>query len=562
MSSDRYAEILRRVYPDDVATTTAARVAELVASACARVTPDDHRPSERDIVLITYGDNLREPDATPLQALRRFYNAHLGDLVNSIHILPFHPYTSDDGFSVVDYDEVDPQLGTWADIEELGGDARLMFDAVVNHVSRSSPWFQGYLAGDQRYADWFIDVDPATDLSQVTRPRSSPLLTEFVDADGRARHIWTTFSDDQIDVNVHNPEVLLALLRVLADFVVRGAKYIRLDAIAFLWKEIGTTCLHLPQTHDIVRLMRRVVEDIDPSTLIVTETNVPHDENVSYMGDGHDEAHMVYNFALPPLVAYSLLNGNARKLQEWARGLVLPSDRTCFFNFTASHDGVGVRPVENILTEAERDVLMTAAVEHGGAISYKRNPDGSESPYELNCSYVDLLTPCHEDNNTRAARLLASQAIALAMPGIPGIYIHSLLGSRNDNRAVACTGQNRSINRTKLDVTQVVDALADEGTLRSRVFAGMASLLRARAGEPAFHPYGSFSFPGYDERVFAVLREHDNRRVLFLVNVSDERVTIDTELSIEMARELLTGETVPAREISLPAFGILWLELV
>jgi len=561
MSSDRYAEILRRIYPDDVAATTAARVAELVAYACARVAPDDHQASARDIVLITYGDNLREPDATPLQALRRFYDAHLGELLNSIHILPFHPYTSDDGFSVVDYDEVDPKLGTWADIEELGGDARLMFDAVVNHVSRSSPWFQGYLAGDERYADWFIDVDPATDLSQVTRPRSSPLLTEFVDADGLVRHIWTTFSDDQIDVNIHNPAVLLALLRVLSNFVARGAKYIRLDAIAFLWKEVGTTCLHLPQTHDVVRLMRRVVEDIDPTTLIVTETNVPHDENISYMGDGHDEAHMVYNFALPPLVAYSLLTGNAQKLQAWARGLVLPSDRTCFFNFTASHDGVGVRPVENILTEPERDVLMRAAVEHGGAISYKRNPDGSESPYELNCSYIDLLTPYKDDKDTRAARLLASQAIALVMPGIPGIYIHSLLGSRNDNRAVTCTGQNRSINRTKLDVAQLVAELTNEASLRSRVFDGMATLLRTRGGEPAFHPYGTFSFPGYDERVFAVLREHGDRRVLCLVNVSGERVTIDTEFSAESARELLTGETVPARDVCLPAFGILWLEL-
>ncbi len=563
MSAENYTAILRRIYPETIAAQVASRISELVGAARDRVPPDRHRMSSRDVILITYGDTIREAGVLPLRTLHEFYRARLKGSINSIHILPFHPYTSDDGFAVVDYYRVNDALGDWDDIERLGADARLMFDAVVNHVSASSPWFEDYLAGDPQYADWFIEVEPAEDLSAVTRPRSSPVLSEFTGADGRKRHVWTTFSDDQIDLNVGNPEVLLALLRVLVFFVEKGAKYIRLDAIAFLWKEIGTSCIHLPQTHDIVRLMRRVVEYVSPSTLIITETNVPHKENMSYLGDGRDEAHMVYNFALPPLIAYSILTGSAEKMLEWARTLELPSDRTCLFNFTASHDGVGVRPVEKILTDDERSILLAAAEDHGGAISYKRNPDGSHSPYELNCSYVDLLTPPRDHDDLRAKRLLLSQAIALAMPGVPAIYIHSLLASRNDLEAVERTGHNRSINRSKLDIGALDDQLDEPMSLRSKVFSEMLRLLRTRCGEPAFDPYGTFAFPDIDPRVFSIVREDPGagRRVLCLANVSGETVTISPESGTPSARDLLTDSLVAMNEISLPGYGILWLDL-
>lgn len=419
MFSEEYFDILNRIYPADIAQQTALHGSALVSSIQSRVQVDQHRLSAEDVVLITYGDTIREQGIKPLRTLHKFYNEYLKGLINSIHILPFHPCTSDDGFSVVDYYKIDTSLGDWSDIEELGVDAHLMFDAVVNHVSKSSPWFQGYLAGDEQYANWFIDVDPDEDLSMVTRPRASPVLSEYVGADGQTYHIWTTFSDDQIDLNVKNPEVLLALLRVLLLYVTKGAKYIRLDAIAFLWKEVGTRCIHLPQTHEIIRLIRRIVEDVNPATLIITETNVPHQENVAYLGDGRDQAHMLYNFALPPLVAYSLLTGSAEKMLRWAQGLELPNERTCLFNYTASHDGVGIRAVEHILSQGERDLLPDAAVEHNGSISYWRNTGGAQSPYELNISFVDLLSSLADTDELRTRRLLASQATALAMRGYP-----------------------------------------------------------------------------------------------------------------------------------------------
>ncbi len=561
MLSQEYSDILNRIYPADIAQQTALRVSELVSSIQSRVQADQHRLSAEDIVLITYGDTIREQGTKPLRVLHKFYKEYLKGLINSIHILPFHPYTSDDGFSVVDYYKIDSTLGDWSDIEKLGVDARLMFDAVVNHVSKSSPWFQGYLAGDGEYADWFIDVDPDEDLSMVTRPRSSPILSEFVGADGTARHMWTTFGDDQVDLNVKNPEVLLALLRVLLLYVEEGAKYIRLDAISFLWKEIGTSCIHLPQTHEIVRLIRRVVEDVNPATLIITETNVPHIENIAYLGDGHDQAHMVYNFALPPLVAHSLLTGSAEKLLHWAQGLELPSESTCFFNFTASHDGVGVRAVEHILSQSERDLLLNAALEHGGPISYRRNTDGAETPYELNISFVDLLSSLADSDELRASRLLASQAIALAMPGVPAIYVHSLFGSRNDLAEVKRTGQKRSINRSKLDLVELSQQLADKASLRSMVFAQMSKFLKARKNEPAFDPYGTFSFPVFDDRLFSVLRAGNDHRTLCLTNVSADTVLIRPGFSAASARDLITGADVHLNEISIPAYATLWLNL-
>jgi len=496
-----------------------------------------------------------------LQALHRFYREYFRELINSVHILPFHPYTSDYGFSVVDYYQVNPGLGDWPDIEKLAGDARLMFDAVVNHVSKSSYWFRQYLAGDSDFSGWFIEVDPGEDLSLVTRPRSSPLLTEFTGADGKSRHVWTTFSEDQVDLNVANPDVLLALLKVLLFYVSEGARYIRLDAVAYLWKDAGTSCINLPQTHDIVRLMRRLFDDVNPDVLLITETNVPHKENIAYLGNGHDQAHMVYNFALPPLVAYSLLTGHAGKLQHWAQSLTLPGNDTCFFNFTASHDGVGIRPVEHILSESERNLLLTAAQEHGGSVSYRRNPDGSESPYELNISYADLLSSTSDTDKMRAGRLLASQAIALAMPGVPAIYVHSLLGSRNAHDEVQRTGQKRSINRPRLNRDSLVSELSDRTSFRSMVFTQMKILLKARRNAAVFDPHGTFSFPVHDCRLFSILRESHSCRMLCLTNVTASTVTFRPDLGISSGRDLISGAEISLEEVSVPGYGTLWIDM-
>jgi glycosidase len=535
--------------------------------------------TERDAFLITYGDQFQEPGIPPLQTLYQVLVGTLDRPISGVHILPFFPYSSDDGFSVIDYARVNPEFGTWADVERLGGSFCLMFDAVLNHVSRHSEWFQRFLAGDPEYADWFIAFEPdspADWVSQVTRPRALPLLTPAQTAHG-LRLVWTTFSDDQIDLNYAHPPVLLDMLETLLFYVEKGARVIRLDAIAYLWKEVGTSCIHLEQTHRVVKLMRCVLDAVAPGAILITETNVPHRENVSYFGTplpegGTDEAQLVYQFPLPPLVMHSLLTGNACALSAWASGLEVPS-QAAFFNFTASHDGIGVMPARGLLTEAEIQSLVDATLAHGGRVSYRTNPDGSRSVYELNISYFDALSDpaAPEPAEIQIARFVASQAIMLSLVGVPGIYIHSLIGSRSWQEGVAQTGHNRTINRQKLDRADLERELADPASLRSRAFVAYRRLLRARASDSAFHPYGDQQVLFLDEAVFALLRTSPDgdSQVLCLHNLSDQtrRVplrSLQQHLKPSAWQDLLSGKVVPAggrdRLLSSPPYAVHWLK--
>ncbi|HHT05612.1 MAG TPA: sugar phosphorylase [Hydrogenispora sp.] len=387
--------------------------------------------SEKDVILIAYGDSIISEEDKPLKTLKRFLDKHCREEITNVHLLPIYPSTSDDGFSVANYRQIDEKLGDWDNIEELSKDYGLMLDAVVNHSSKSHHWFKACLEGVEAYRDYYIAADPNADYSQVTRPRTSPLLTKFQTVEGE-KYYWTTFSEDQVDLNYANPQVLAEVMDVLLFYAAKGAKFIRLDAIGFIYKKLGTSCMHLKETHAIVKLMRLVLEEFFPGTYLITETNVPHAENISYFGDG-DEAHLVYQFPLPPLVLFSLQKGDATKLTRWAQSLEatpLNKDNT-YFNFLASHDGVGVRPAEGILSQEEMAFLLQTVTENGGKISYKVNPDGSKSPYELNISYMDGITNPSRDKEERYKRFMASQAIMLSLQGVPGIYYHSLLGSGN-----------------------------------------------------------------------------------------------------------------------------------
>lgn len=568
-STKTVAERLEILYQPEEARAALEAIEQLVAEYREKVPSRHYRLSERDVVLITYGDQVHHPGQPALRTLREFLNATVRDLINSVHVLPFFPYSSDDGFSVIDYLAVNPRLGRWADIGAFQEDGyRLMFDCVINHISQHSHWFRKYLECDPEYADYFTHVDPATDLSEVVRPRTSPLLTDFTDAEGRQRSIWCTFSADQVDLNYSNYRVLVSVLRVLLEYMARGAVLIRLDAIAFVWKKIGTGCVHLPQTHEVIQLMREVLHQVAPELIIITETNVPHKENISYFGNGEDEAQMVYNFALPPLLAYSILKGETTVLTEWARTLELPGDRVCFFNFTASHDGVGLRPVQDILTEEDIRFLVHTAENHGGRVSYRAKGDGSVSPYEINCNYLDLLTHPEDSDELRVAHMLLSQAVVLAMPGVPGIYFHSLVGSRNYLEGVEKTGVNRAINREKLELADLQRQLADNKHLRAKIFHGYRRLLKVRTAQPAFQPYGGFAFPETIAGVFAVLRTctEPAQQILALHNFTGRQrlfpLPDDWNAAGQKLRDLVQDAVVeikPEKKIPLGPYQILWL---
>ncbi len=530
------------------------------------------RLNSGDAILITYGDQIRQTGEAPLQTLAAFCLERLRGAISAIHILPFFPYSSDDGFSVIDYRSVDLRLGSWEDVQRLGGSFRLMIDGVINHISSQSAWFQGFLRGDPRYRDFFIRVSPGADLSRVVRPRALPLLTAFDTSEGE-QSVWTTFSADQIDLNYANPAVLLEILDVLLAYVCHGAQLIRLDAIAYLWKEVGTACIHLPQTHRVVQLLRAVLDEVAPYVLLVTETNVPHAENLSYFGDGTNEAQLVYNFTLPPLVLHTFLSGSASQLSEWASGLKLPSKEVTFFNFLASHDGIGLNPVRGILSSGEIDALVEACLARGGLIGRKQNPDGTQSPYELNINYFDALTPVgvEESLERQVDRFMASQAILLALAGVPGIYVHSLLGSRGWPEGVRQTGRNRTINRQKFERGSLAADLADPLSRRRLVFERYIRLLRARAASPAFDPYGGQSVVESGQAgVFALLRYSpgEARPALCLVNVSGEALLARPGLKkgdfpSARCRDRIGGQGFELGEhpvIGLLPYQVMWLE--
>ncbi|MCB8981121.1 MAG: sugar phosphorylase [Ardenticatenaceae bacterium] len=544
------------LYGEAVGQETYEKVQQLLAAQRPHLpAPSTAVFSQRDTVLITYGDQVQAPGEAPLQTLANFCDEKLNGRIQTIHLLPFYPYSSDDGFSVIDYQAVDPALGSWADVAAFRDNFQLMFDAVINHISAKSSWFQEYLQGNPAYDDFFVAVDPKVDLTAVFRPRALPLLSPFETKSG-TRYLWTTFSDDQIDLNYANPAVLLAILDTLLFYVAQGTTYIRLDAIGFMWKEIGTRCLNLPQTHRIIQLMRSVLDEVAPQVALITETNIPHKDNISYFGNGRNEAQMVYNFSLPPLLLHTFHTGNAQQLADWATKLELPSDRVTFFNFCASHDGIGVTPVRGILSDAQIDAMAERVRQLGGYVSYKANGDGTQAAYELNINYLNALgVPGTAESDERIARrFLASQAIMLALRGVPGIYFHSLFGSQNWYEGVQQTGRNRSINRQKLQRDLLEEEL--QVGLRQHVFSGYSHLLKLRTAEKAFHPVGAQKILNLHPAVFAVLRSHDGEAVLCLQNVAARSVQIELPLT---GRDLVTGTAVPP-QLTLAPYQIVWIK--
>lgn len=554
----RIVQLLAAVYGTESASPLVAQVTALVDRWRPLTTPRRAWLDQRDAMLISYATSLQAPDEAPLATLHRFLAERCADLVSAVHLLPFFPWTSDDGFSVKDYRAVDPAVGGWSEVAALAGDFELMVDAVINHTSAESDWFASFKAGIAPFDGFFIRCDPAADYSAVIRPRALPLLTEVATSAGPV-HVWTTFSADQVDLNYADPNLLVEILDILLGYCARGARFIRLDAIGFLWKRLGTGCMHLPETHALVQVIRAVVEAAAPGTLLITETNVPHHENIGYFGAGTPEAHLVYQFPLPPLVLHAFQMGDATAFNLWAGALAPPPPGTGFFNFLASHDGIGLRPLEGLLPPEAVERMADTVLERGGAVSMRNLPDGSKQPYELNISYIDGLVPASADDATRAAAMTAAHGILLALAGLPGIYIHSLLGSRSDQAGMVATGRNRSINRARLAVADVAAALHDPATLRHQVFAGLAALLRARAGEPALHPDASQSIrDGGRHLVVIERRSSTGRRLLAAINVTAEPQLL-ARADPALRSDIVTGERFTTRTIAMPPYAVRWL---
>lgn len=549
--SERLRDHCRHLYPDDVVARIVPQIIAMVDDGAAH-----HKGAktpvldERSVLLITYGHTLQRPDETPLQTLRQFIDQHLPEM-SYVHILPFFPYSSDDGFSVIDYLMVDPALGTWADIAALGEDRALMFDFVLNHISRESVWFADYVSNHPPGNQYFIELDPDTDVREVVRPRSQALLTPIYTRRG-INHVWATFSPDQIDLNYANPDVLLDMISIFITYLNKGASLTRLDAVAFLWKTLGTRCIHLPQTHEVVKLLRTINDAVRPGSLLITETNVPHEENLSYFGNviehpeqpGEyigDEAHLVYQFALPPLILYTMNRGNADLLTNWAQSLAPPPPGCTFLNFTASHDGIGLRALEGILPEHEIASLIDSMQQFGGYVSMKANADGTDSPYEINISYFDAMMGTRRGpDSLQIERFLCAQSIMLVLQGLPAFYIHSLLGTPNDQRGVEVTGRLRSINRKRWQWDELVAQLETPHGAQHLVHHELRRRIRIRQQYPAFSPSNAQKIHDLDSRLFIVQRGNGDDSVWCVCNTTAQ----DVELPLVKILHQMEGQAL------------------
>jgi len=483
--------------------------------------------SEKDIILITYGDSIISNSQPPLKTLKTFLDKTIKNTINSTHILPFFPYSSDDGFAVIDYSSVNESLGTWQDIKAISESYHLMSDLVINHCSSRSAWFDNFIKGEGQGSDFFFTAHPDDALSEVVRPRTSPLLKEVETGQGK-KYVWCTFSHDQVDFDFRNPEVLKAFTSIIKQYLNAGVKIFRLDAIAFLWKIAGTSSINLPQTHEVVRLLRTLIEAADPSAIIITETNIPNTQNLTYFGNAN-EAHGIYNFSLPPLLLNTLLTGNCLYLKRWLMSMPPPQDGTMYFNFIASHDGIGLRPAEGLLSDEEIDKLVHTVENFGGKISWRTSDTGEQKAYEMNISLYDAMQgTVNGKDQWNFERFICAHTIMFGLEGIPGIYIHSLLGTQNDYQKLANTHHNRSINRHRWQEDALAEALNDESLHHGKVLSTLKYLLNIRISKPAFHPNATQFTLHLGLQLFGFWRQSRNRAqsIFCISNISDRSIEL------------------------------------
>ena len=568
----RIRERLERLYGRE-AESLVARAAMMVGryGVEAESRPAPHSCDQRSALLITYPDSIQVQGKPSLPVLQKALETHVGDSFTHLHILPFFPASSDDGFSIIHFRSVETAFGQWPDLQALGKSYSLVFDLVLNHVSARSGWFQDYIGGIAPGRHYFIEADPAeATLKKVVRPRSSPLLTPVRTYSGE-KHVWTTFSSDQVDLNYANPDVLFEVLDIIMLYISMGARVLRLDAIAYLWKKAGTACLNLPETHEIIALLRDLLILFAPDVRLLAETNLPHDENISYFGSG-DEAHWIYQFSLPPLILHALLGGTARHLAAWAQGLPEPPSGCAYLNITGTHDGIGARPLEGLIPEPEIKGLVDHVAGAGGRVSTRRAANGEEAPYELNSTWFDALGGLRgDDPEMHLARFLCAQAILFSFKGIPAVYFNTLLAARNDQDLARQTGMNRSLNRTKWQRAAFQSVAENPGSVAGRAFAAQLRMLKIRAGHTAFHPEGPQRVAAVTDSVLGIERisPDGTEKILALANLSGKPARVEgNQLKAcgwqgIASNDLLAGNDVCSTgAVALAPYAVVWLPLV
>nr|WP_245157308.1 sugar phosphorylase [Prochlorococcus marinus] len=518
-------------------------------------------------VLITYADSIYKNGEATLITLRDLLINYFGSLSKVVHILPFLKSTSDGGFAVSSFESLEDKFGSWDDLKSISKNHDLMADLVLNHVSSSHPWVQEFIKSQESGISKVFSPEQNLDWSNVVRPRSSSLFSQINTEDG-PKQVWTTFGPDQIDLNWQNPKMNLEFLNLIITYLSNGIKWFRLDAVGFIWKESGTTCLHLPKAHSIVKILRVLLNNLLDDGVLITETNVPQKENLSYLIP-EDEAHMAYNFPLPPLLLEAIITSRADILNSWIYDWPkLPHDTT-LFNFTASHDGVGLRALEGLMNERRIKELLINCERRGGLVSHRRLSNGEDKPYELNISWWSAMEDSGRDpNRYQFKRFILTQLLVLALKGVPAFYLPALLASENDIKSFSMTGQRRDLNREKFKSDNLLSVLNNPESNANKNLKYLRNAMDIRSTLKQFHPNSEMKCLSKGRSDIVVIKRGNGPQSVFTIhNVTENKINfqlhdndlpeiIDNDLNM---RDFLTSTKYNWKNIILDPFQVIWL---
>ena len=518
--------------------------------------------SEKTSLIISYGDNIYSNQSSSMKIFQKFFQKNLEKLFDTIHFLPFYPSSSDSGFAVKDHYQIDRKIGNWSDLKKISKSKKIMADVVINHASARGLWFKNFLKRKKPGKDYFLTVNSKFNTSKVVRPRDHKLLKKIKIFE-KNDYLWRTFSPDQIDLNFKNPSVLLRFIKIIIHLINNGVTIFRLDAIAYLWKQNGTKCINLSQTHEIIKLLRVVTSLLNVQTLIITETNLPEKENLSYFGK-NNEANWVYNFSLPPLLIHAFLFENSSYLNQWSRKLPSTKHGNCYLNFIASHDGIGIRPTEGILNEKTLSSFLKRLKKNGSKFSYRKVQNKSKKVYEANITVFDALKKSDFDPKGLffLERYVSAHAIMISFEGIPAVYFNSLFGKSNDEAKYIITGNNRDVNRYKWNFNNITTKLRDKKSKQSIFYRNIGALLEIKRKQKAFHPNASRFNINLGSKIFCFKRISKDKKqsIICMTNLSSKIQTPNFK-KIGNYRDLLNSN-LKFREgpsLILKPFQTVWL---
>ena len=519
--------------------------------------------SEKTTLVICYGDSVYSEKKKSIKIFQNFFQKKLKDYFDTIHFLPFYPSSSDSGFAVKDHYKVESKLGNWLDIKNISKSSDVMADMVINHSSARGLWFKNFLKKKEPGKDYFLTVDSKFNTSKVVRPRDHRLLKK-IQIFKKSDYLWRTFSPDQIDLNFRNPSVLIQFIKIMIHLINNGVTIFRLDAIAYLWKENGSKCINLEQTHEIIKLLRNITNLLNVKTNIITETNLPEKENLSYFGK-NDEANWIYNFSLPPLLIHALLFENSIFLNKWSKNLPNTKKGNSYLNFIASHDGIGMRPTEGLFNQKVLNNFLKRLKKNGSKFSYRKVLNKTKKVYEANITVFDALKKSDNDQKGKFyfERYISAHAIMISFEGIPAIYFNSIFGTANDEAKFIITGNNRDINRYKWNLKNINNKLKDSKTKQNKFYTSICNLLKIRRNQKAFHPNASRINIDFGGKIYGFKRVSEDKKqtIICITNLSSKIQTIKIDKKNQKMKNLLNSKIniLNKKFLILKPFETIWL---